>query len=229
MDECRIVEQRLSSALIMEDDIDWDVNIKRQLVDFARGTRWLQNTAEDARTHSPYGDDWDLLWVGHCHDSLDKEDNRTFVVPDQTVPRVDQLKLNNPELLRPWPDHSRVVHRVGGPICTFAYALSYRGAQKVLWSLSVRRLRGLFDNALSWWCTDREQNALCLSAHPTHFTSHRAAGGPCKNSDNQKASAGSDKPWTINTRWATRMNIEELLMGLPLHDYYPLQGPAKEP
>nr|POE72053.1 hypothetical protein CFP56_11929 [Quercus suber] len=37
----RIVEQNISSALILEDDIDWDIRIKSQMQDFARASRLL--------------------------------------------------------------------------------------------------------------------------------------------------------------------------------------------
>ena len=220
----RIVEKGISSALIMEDDVDWDIHLKSQLNDFAHGTRFLQNQSSADPTHSPYGDGWDLLWLGHCHDTIDEADNRTYVIQDDpTVPAVDQLLLNNPELLKQWPDHSRVVHVVGKPICTFAYALSYKGAQKILWALSVKELRGLFDNALSWWCTGKDQNGLCLDAHPAYFAQHRAVGGPGKNSDNNpKLKTELDKAETKNIRYSTRLNIEQLITGrTDYFDSYP--------
>lgn len=37
----RIVERNLTSALILEDDIDWDIRIKSQMYDFARAARLL--------------------------------------------------------------------------------------------------------------------------------------------------------------------------------------------
>ena len=198
----------------MEDDVDWDIKIKYQLNDFARGTRYLQNQSVNDPTHSPYGDGWDLLWLGHCHDNMDKNDTRTYIIKDDpTIPAIDKLKLNNPDLLRPWPDHTRVVHVVGSPICTFGYALSYRGAQKVLYALSVKELRGLFDNALSWWCRDKHQNARCLDAHPSFFSHHRAVGGAGKNSDNQKDIPANQVASTYNVRWSTRLNLERLLTG----------------
>lgn len=41
IDEDRIVEQNLSSALIIEDDSDWDIRLKSQLKDFAAGVHLL--------------------------------------------------------------------------------------------------------------------------------------------------------------------------------------------
>jgi hypothetical protein len=39
--DTRIVEQNITTALIMEDDIDWDIRIKPQLTDFAKAARLL--------------------------------------------------------------------------------------------------------------------------------------------------------------------------------------------
>lgn len=46
----------------MEDDADWDVMLKSQLAEIARGTHYLQDAQEDSV--SPYGDYWDILWLG---------------------------------------------------------------------------------------------------------------------------------------------------------------------
>ena len=37
----RIVEQNITSALVLEDDADWDIRIKSQMRDFARASRLL--------------------------------------------------------------------------------------------------------------------------------------------------------------------------------------------
>ena len=37
----RMVEQNLTSALILEDDADWDIRIKSQMRDFAKATQML--------------------------------------------------------------------------------------------------------------------------------------------------------------------------------------------
>jgi GR25 family glycosyltransferase involved in LPS biosynthesis len=70
----KMVKENIGSALIMEDDADWDVHIVQQMQQFAdvsRGFlakdpnslwRWKKRTP----TGSPYGEGWDLLWIGHC-------------------------------------------------------------------------------------------------------------------------------------------------------------------
>ena len=97
----RIVSRNLTSALILEDDVDWDIRLKSQLRTFAEAVRALSQplsvgslsayadssyppskAAEDsldptlmyvgdlpstvAPKMSPYGDNWDVLHIGHC-------------------------------------------------------------------------------------------------------------------------------------------------------------------
>ena len=50
--------------MVMEDNVDWDVMIKAQMTEVARGTRYMQKAPDSV--HSPYGDHWDLLVTGHC-------------------------------------------------------------------------------------------------------------------------------------------------------------------
>lgn len=66
----------------MEDDADWDVRLKPSLNGFARGARYIQSAPPTASLLSPYGDDWDVLWVGHCGRTLPENDDRVFVIPD---------------------------------------------------------------------------------------------------------------------------------------------------
>ncbi|KAJ8126256.1 hypothetical protein O1611_g7380 [Lasiodiplodia mahajangana] len=57
-----IVEEGLESALIMEDDMDWDVRLKTQLKQIAEGARHVMPSNEPSS--SPYGAGWDVLWLG---------------------------------------------------------------------------------------------------------------------------------------------------------------------
>lgn len=218
---CSIVEEGYSSALIFEDDADWDIRIKSQLADFALGTRYFLGNASDAATSSPYGDGWDLLWVGLCHDFRPKDDDRVYVINnDLSVPKIDKLRINNPEMMKEFPDHTRIIHVAGAPICTYAYALSLAGARKVLWALSVKELQGIFDNALAWWC--RDKGGMCVSANPPYFQAHQFAGGAGKGSDINPGVPELKEGKTINIRWSTKLNIEKLLRGeTDYHDQFP--------
>ncbi|KAL8641458.1 MAG: hypothetical protein Q9226_008633, partial [Calogaya cf. arnoldii] len=80
-----MVRERIQTAIVFEDDADWDVSFKDQLAEFAMGSRYISDTMTSPR--SPYGDDWDLLWLGHCSAQQDAQDGRRLVIEnDDTVP-----------------------------------------------------------------------------------------------------------------------------------------------
>ena len=228
-----VVEEGISSALILEDDVDWDVRIKGQLHAFAGGSRWVQGYFSDNTTHSPYGDDWDLLWLGFCHDRFDDgRGSPPFVIAnDLSIVQADKMAINPSmkDFLRQWPEHTRVVHEVGSPICSYAYAVSLRGAQKLLYGLSVHHLKALFDNALATWCEHNVNGAKCYGAYPPYFFPHKARGGRGKNSDNNPKQKGREKSETPNIQWSAKMNIEKLLAGQnDFTDAYP-DTPQQQP
>ncbi len=273
----RIVEEGLESALIMEDDMDWDVRLKPQLERIALGSRSvlsglppiLAPAAVAALTKpgppsSPYGDGWDVLWLGHCGEHFPENlaenkglaDNdparaamsrKYAMANDLTVPPLDQLKgLVD---FRAHGEHMRWVHVTAAPICTFAYALSQRGAQRVLFDLSVDRLGGPFDVALSWLCrravgawssiakaggeldkadikTDEGDLGLrttCLTVTPPLFYHHKAKGPVSGDSDIQMVGGdgkGREKGATENIVWSARNNLRNMLLDRPLESQF---------
>lgn len=52
------------TALIIEDDVDWDVEIKSQMRLVSDNVREYMHAAPDDPT--PFGTEWDVLWLGHC-------------------------------------------------------------------------------------------------------------------------------------------------------------------
>ncbi|GAP87482.2 putative glycosyltransferase family 25 protein [Rosellinia necatrix] len=229
----RIVEEGLESALIMEDDMDWDVRLKTQLEQIAKGARSIFPSR--ARPSSPYGDGWDVLWLGHCGEifpetlpeNAGKPEHPKFTIHnDKTVPPLSQITgLID---FKRYAEHTRWVHVSGGPICSFAYALSQSGARKVLLDLSVDHLGGAFDNALADFCRDGASGsedglqAKCISVTPPVFFHHRAKGQVTKDSDIQ--SKGDDevreKGTTENIVWSARNNIRNLMLGLAMENQF---------
>ncbi|RAL67175.1 hypothetical protein DID88_007953 [Monilinia fructigena] len=84
----RIIENNLASAFIMEDDVDWDIRLLNQLPEYARGIRTLSHIPSTQRQHSPYGDNWDILWPGHCGDVLP-----STLTKDPSAPTKDDLYI----------------------------------------------------------------------------------------------------------------------------------------
>ncbi|ROW02558.1 hypothetical protein VPNG_07846 [Cytospora leucostoma] len=249
----KIVEEDLESALIMEDDMDWDVRLRSQLEDIAKGTRTLLGNGGSSgpdRPVSPYGDGWDVMWVGHCgepfpetlEENRDKpedhpgarymrqkyviEDDPTVPPPDRTTGLVD---------FRAHPPHTRWVHVSAAPICTFAYAVSRRGARKLLFDLSVDHLLGAYDNALAGLCRravaavgeespegDRGLEAKCFSVTPPVFFHHKAKGAVAADSDIQTVGGDAvrDKGTTENIVWSARNNIRNMIMGTEMESQF---------
>lgn len=213
----KVIEEGLSSALIIEDDGDWDIRIKKQLAQFAQGTRFLQGADTNTRPHSPYGDEWDVLWIGHCVDSMADNDQHVYAIQNDTS-AADYRRLYHPYGKIPsWissnPPHSRIVHQADAPICAFAYAVSYRGAQRILYNLAIKELQGIFDNALAWMCREKARGVRCLGVYPPLFYQHRAAGKAGKNSDNSDKTPEVTEAKTEALQWPVRMNFEKLLVG----------------
>ncbi|KAH7057440.1 hypothetical protein B0J12DRAFT_414232 [Macrophomina phaseolina] len=65
--------RNFSSALIMEDDADWDVKIHEQAALVAEAVRNLTVPKTETREW-PWGEDWDVIWLGHCGERLPYED-----------------------------------------------------------------------------------------------------------------------------------------------------------
>lgn len=104
--------ENIQSALIFEDDADWDIGFRAQLKQLARGAKYLQKVDEDAVTRSPYGDSWDMLWLGHCGQFTMDSDKRRFVITeDPTVEPTVHRKywLENPDMST-WDHPSNAVN-----------------------------------------------------------------------------------------------------------------------
>ncbi|KAI1077546.1 glycosyltransferase family 25 protein [Whalleya microplaca] len=192
-----IVHQNLGSALILEDDVDWDIRLKAQLYGFASASRtWLRESKMHKRqiellelvppsfvrkrteesdkntmelpiiesTHdeaqSVYGDDWDVLWLGHCGadfppDGSSMSPLRVVISEDDTVPAPKHLKPHPFALLdklgEVYPPHTRVVHAASGNVCSLAYAVSQQGARKLLRQFG-ESFDSQWDLMLQSWC-----------------------------------------------------------------------------
>jgi len=160
-----MIRTGMSSALILEDDVDWDVRIVEQMKRFAiatqdlgsqRGLQVPKIAAIKPMTDSPYGEDWELLYPGHCngwpHPNKKYRNFHHIIRNDTTVaPIWDMYDLTygleqdyykdgpcsthdgrDPvdrtcDSPRLGPDE-RIV-QLGSPMCTMAYAISQRGAR----------------------------------------------------------------------------------------------------
>jgi len=238
-----VVENNWTSALIVEDDIDWDIRLKFLLQDFAlsadhvlryhdKGQRPLSSVdAGHVPSSSPYGDGWDVLWLGHCGMELPSDDQTSVVLhyDDSSVPQVGYQKswdANAEAPLRFLPPHTRAVaYGTRQGTCSLAYAVSRSGARKLLSDLGLKRLDTAFDLSLRNWCegNDGHERHVCISILPQLFDHYRSAGSNIADSEiNPEDNQHRDKSYTLNIRWSVRLNIDRLLRGDEIfEDQYP--------
>lgn len=169
-----------STTLIMEDDADWDVHIKRQLPPVAAAVR--QITAQEKFGNimasldsdpalEPYGKEWDVLFFGHCGDVIDfSKPFRAF--PDPTVPPYVNSYYVHDDKISPDPHGMRWVHSYSAAPCLYAYAVTDVGANKIL----AREDMGGYPVDL-WIRTRCNEGYLkCITVNPELFHHHRKEG-----------------------------------------------------
>ncbi|KAK9385117.1 hypothetical protein V1515DRAFT_297219 [Lipomyces mesembrius] len=186
-----VIDNDFETALILEDDIDWDENIHQIFHDLSlqmqNNKLRLVKPTDHERTSAPYGLDWDVLFLGQCLDQANP-DHRDLVqiYDDPNVPsRKDTQKvfLDQMESLGVKGDDvgkNRLLSPAYGPACTMGYAITRRGAQRLLLNLSYLGLRGPVDNDMAWTLQDGKVRGYTVT--PPLFAAWRVGGQ--KDSDN---------------------------------------------
>ena len=214
----KMIAENIQSALIFEDDADWDVALKYQMVEFARGSRFLLNTPLRKQPKSPYGEGWDMLWLGHCGILEQRSDPRRWIITDDATVTPSEFHNDNVDTptLEPFgKEHTRMVFRSANGCCVAAYALSLSGARKTLNMMSLRAWDGPVDWGWNDLCRDGITNFICIAPFPQLFGAHRPAGNQSRWSDIETI-PGKDhvgKAHSLYLVFPTRLNIEALLTG----------------
>lgn len=150
----RFLNSGAETALILEDDVDWDIRLRTTQAPLAsKAVRSLiseQSKGFDAQQY-PYGNpnSWDLIYFGHCGDyfhGMDIEFVDGHVHPSDLKARPHKL-FEDPTMLpfgslHPFTtsllknlgvgQYKRLVHQSVFPLCSFGYALSQAGARRLL-------------------------------------------------------------------------------------------------
>ena len=202
----------------MEDDADWDTGVKDQLDLFAQGSQFVTGVQAGQKTSSPYGDDWDLIWLGHCGNQIYPEDSRRFVIEnDDTVPARNRRAnfAHIPDMDREgYDNHTRIIYRAKRGLCLYAYALSYRGALKLLRDQAALTKFAPIDIGIGDWCQE-DPDIKCVGVFPQLIDSHKPAGRLSRSSDIGDYSPQEIRPksYTHNIVHSTRLNVDHLLAG----------------
>jgi hypothetical protein len=190
---------------------------------------------------SPYGDDWDVIWLGHVGSDLparwqelkaeskgrggDPRSLLTIFIPDdETVPVQSQLRRHPfARHVDVWADHfaphTRVVHESRGTAGTQAYAVTQRGARRLLYQFGLMTFTSTYDLQLSEWCDGNfhderipDDRPICLTVQPPLFGQYYGAGG----SDIQGVGGGYfRRKGSAYIRYSVMHNMHRLVMGGP--------------
>jgi len=319
----RIIDHNLTSALILEDDADWDIRLKSQLQVFAQAARAFTQPTTRASTSqkpqplaqaetykppgmtsstvvelpldrlldrlplrdlhptiTPYGDDWDVLWLGHCGTDFPNVSSPNAEAsghqkpktpnpngkdkpppphkpvgykpkenPNRTPPPILRIPISNdptvpePQHLKPhpfalrdqlgdeYPPHTRVVHASSGTICTQAYAVSQRGARKLLWQFGLESLTAGWDLMLRDWCDGRyfdgtgytpnnseggrggKRSPICVTVQPPLFSHHYGKGSASDITSPGGGFINKNKDTTPYVRYSVKLNMGRLVEG----------------
>lgn len=157
-----IVEQRITTALVLEDDVDWDVRVKAAMQRLQAPLLALQHalalhTADGQPSSTAPA--WDIVRLGTCLDPAHTEEshranvsleNPPFVVyTDETATGRKHTSYEHAVTLDsyqvPLEERGgyRIVQQSNYPVCLHAYGLTQRGAAKLLYLTS----KGFIDDA----------------------------------------------------------------------------------
>ncbi|KAI1767302.1 glycosyltransferase family 25 protein [Hypoxylon sp. FL1150] len=160
-----VIASDLETALIVEDDVDWDVRIKAQMSLVSDNVRAYTSVDED--DSAPFGTNWDVLWLGHCGSLIVDGMPPPRVFEDESRCKTDLYSGWSKQFLRDNLDEGhRQVQASFLTVCTFGYGVTKRGARKIV-NLLSKGADEAFDVALSGYC--KEEKLKCLVVNPQLF------------------------------------------------------------
>lgn len=160
-----VVTSGVETALVVEDDVDWDVRLRDQMRLISDNVRNYSNVHEDDET--AFGLDWDVLWLGHCGSAIEDSLPPPLVYADDTRCETELYSgWSKHYLQEKLPAGYRQVQDSFITVCTFGYGVTKAGAQKILTLLSKGGDEA-FDVSLSANC--RNGSLRCLVVNPQVF------------------------------------------------------------
>ncbi|PSN74957.1 hypothetical protein BS50DRAFT_28029 [Corynespora cassiicola Philippines] len=188
-----IIDNNIQSALIIEDDVDFDVNIKQIMgtlnwqLRYNNTIRWGKDVDKGWKEECPYGCDWDELFVGQCGGKPNRE--RLDLHQVYNEPNGPPLSTLHPwvkrEFTQIWnlteSDGIRVIAPTFTPVCLMGYGVSRMGAMRMLYQIGGWRPFGHpVDNEIAF--RTKEGVLSGYTMQPPAFVTWRVGGA--QDSDN---------------------------------------------
>ena len=200
----RFLSTDLETAIILEDDVDWDIHLRTSQVPLAAAAmRQLLTTHRPTKTPAHRGArstywgplDWELLFLGHCGDIFPEpqlQESPFLAYADDSLMPAARLHTKTAAFLRRlgMPEHVRLAHRSHWPLCTFAYGVTRASARRILDEYSSEGDGGCqaFDVRVLEACRDHDWR--CYTINPELFH-HIEAPSEIANVDGNEAAEGA--------------------------------------
>ena len=164
---CRVVDNNWTTALIFESDVDWDVRVKDVLSGIVLASEAVLSSpaghvmglsgvaSPNTVPVSPYGNGWDVLWLGHCGMQIKQGSAIVAIENDESVLEaqfVHSWDVDEKSPLEHFPPHSRIIFQTDDCVCTIAYAVTQMGARQLLNSLGLHRMNNPVNIMIREWC-----------------------------------------------------------------------------
>ncbi|KAL0259152.1 hypothetical protein SLS55_006657 [Diplodia seriata] len=161
------------TALIIEDDVDWDIHLRSVQVPLASEN--LRKLLASDTTYWAGLDQWEILYLGHCGDFFEAKERDSLqhrIYRDDTLLPHRRMHSHTNGFLEKLglEEGERMVHRSKSPLCTFGYAVTRASARRILTKLAAREADGgcdAFDVRILEACRDLDYK--CYTVNPELF------------------------------------------------------------
>jgi len=149
----KFLDSGLETALILEDDVHWDIHLKETLSIAATKVEELQSEEYNTTIgdpNLPYGKYWDMLYLGSCFEFTPENPSSWphRIYKDANVPEKEfqgGFYVTLLEQFQAKPSGERLIMKLAHPVCTFGYAITRVGAMRILYHLGMFPLVGPLD------------------------------------------------------------------------------------
>lgn len=160
--------------MIIEDDADWDVHLREQLKPNGTIAEALRSFEPDDKRlpaeDAPFGLDWDILHLGHCHYNLPASIER--YVDDPTAPDMNRVRAAwSHTHYAAFPAGKRGVFQGASGICVFGYGVTQAGARRLL---ELNKWDNMIDSI--FWDRCKDGGLRCNVIAPELIHHQRAVG-----------------------------------------------------
>ncbi|PWN31382.1 uncharacterized protein FA14DRAFT_175572 [Meira miltonrushii] len=233
-------ENQPATALILEDDVDWDVNIKNIMSNFKAPLYALQRAIANQSIDDYYpswtSSQWDILRLGTCREPPHVKEFKRVDVNLQNVPYLLMNDEGVPE--REWiaVDHTmvfdtygipissileeevesrrRIIQLSNYPVCLHAYAITRIGAAKLLYLTSQGLIDGANDLTIAEATQDGKLDSFSFTPPPfSQWKSQNNIGNSDNGGTNTDPLPDEDGPssFSWNIRDSIRVEISSIL------------------